>query len=80
MTIDKLAMMVANGFESVEKRMATKEDLKDLETRMATKTDIEGLKSQIEGVNKRIDDVYVNRVKYADHNALKKRVETLEKV
>jgi hypothetical protein len=27
MTIDKLAIMVANGFESIESRMATKEDL-----------------------------------------------------
>ncbi|OGI94315.1 hypothetical protein A3A03_00320 [Candidatus Nomurabacteria bacterium RIFCSPLOWO2_01_FULL_40_18] len=30
MTIDKLAIMVANGFESIESRMATKDDIKDL--------------------------------------------------
>ncbi|MEK7128339.1 MAG: hypothetical protein AAB933_02140 [Patescibacteria group bacterium] len=75
MTLDKLAIMVANGFESVEKKMATKDDIKD----MATKTDIEGLKSQIQGVNNRIDDISMNRVKYEDHNKLKVRVDFIEK-
>ena len=79
-TIDKLAMMVANGFDGIEKRMATKIDIEELEKRMATKIDIEGLKNQIEGVNKRIDDLATNRVKYTEHNALVKRVEVLEQV
>lgn len=65
MTIDKLAIMMNNSFES-------------LEGKMATKTDIEGLKSQIEGVNKRIDDFVVTRVKYEDHNKLKTRVDIIE--
>lgn len=29
-TMDKLAIMVAKGFESVETRMATKDDIKDI--------------------------------------------------
>jgi len=61
MTIDKLAMMVAKGFENT-----------------ATKVDIEGLKGQIEGVNRRIDDMSINRVKYEDHNKLKSRVGVIE--
>ena len=70
MTIDKLAIMVAKGFENT----ATKDDIKN----MATKTDIEGLKGQIEGVNKRIDDFVVTRVKYEDHNSLVNRVQKIE--
>ena len=82
MTIDKLAIMVAKGFEDT----ATKDDLKSLEARMATKTDIQGLKeeikgvkNQLEGTNKRIDDLAMNRVKYEDHNKLKARVDFIEK-
>jgi len=61
-TIDKLAAMVAKGFENT-----------------ATKDDIEGLKSQLEGVNKRIDHFVETRVKYEDHNKLKTRVDLIEK-
>lgn len=86
MTIDKLAVMVANGFEN----MATKEDLENLKKIMATKTDIKGLKDQIEnvekelkgriaGVDRRIDDIAINRVKYEDHDKLKARVDFIEK-
>jgi len=50
MTIDKLAIMVAKGFENT----ATKEDLRNLEERMNGKFD---------GVNKRIDDFVITRVK-----------------
>lgn len=65
MTIDKLAIMVAKGFE----KTATKEDLKNLEERMNGK---------FEGVNKRIDDMSINRVKYEDHNKLKTRMDFVE--
>lgn len=71
MTIDKLAIMVAKGFEN----MVTKDDIKN----MATKTDIEGLKSQLQRTNKRLDDMSLNRVKYEDHNKLKGRVDFIEK-
>ena len=49
MTIDKLAVMVASGFESVEKRMVTKDDLKkDLfDLKLELKTDIHDLRTEI---------------------------------
>ena len=75
MTIDKLAIMVARGFEDTAtkddiKNMATKDDLKDLETRMNGK---------FEGVNRRIDDMSMNRVKYEDYDKLKSRMNLIEK-
>ena len=77
-TIENLAQMVAKGFGGIEKRVATKDDLKDLEKRMDEK--FEGIKGQIGGINRRIDDISLNKVKYTDHDALKRRVEALEKV
>jgi flagellar biosynthesis/type III secretory pathway chaperone len=71
-TIDKLAVMMNNSFESLEKKMATKEDIKGL------KEDVGGLKNQLEGTNKRIDNLAMNRVKYEDHNKLKVRVDFIE--
>ena len=64
-TIDKLAIMMNSSFEK-------------LEAKMATKNDIEEDKSKIEGIDKRIDDFVVTRVKYDEHNKLKIRVERLE--
>jgi hypothetical protein len=75
MTIDKLAIMVAKGFESVESRMATKDDIKN----MATKLDIEDLKNKIEGINNRLDSHALNKVSYDKFDPLVKRVEKLEK-
>lgn len=82
----ELLQSINRSFSRVEKKMATKEELKNLEATMATKTDIEGLKeeikgvkNQLEGTNKRIDDMAVNRVKYEDHNKLKSRVDFVEK-
>ena len=68
-TIDGLAIMVSKGFENVEAKMATKEDLKNLEERMNGK---------FEGVNRRIDDMSMNRVKYEDRSKLKSRVDFIE--
>ena len=73
-TIDKLGIMIANGFEGVYERF------EKIEENMATKDDIKGLKKQIEGADKRIDDLAVNRVKYEEFDSLKKRVNILEKV
>lgn len=39
---------------------------------------VEGLKNQITGVNNRIDDISLNRVKYEDYNTLVKRVQKIE--
>ena len=55
MTIDKLAIMVANGFESIESRMATKDDIKDL------KKDILNLGDRF--VSYHTFDALANRVK-----------------
>ena len=74
----ELLESINRSFSKVEKKMATKEDLENLEKKMATKTDIEGLKDQIQGVNNRIDDISMNRVKYDDHNKLKVRMGVLE--
>ena len=81
MTLDKLAVMIAGSFEGFEKRitekMATKEDLANLENRMAT--NIKEVKTKIEGLGRRVDDLSDNRVKYTEFNSLKKRVDILEK-
>ena len=67
-TIDKLAIMVAEGFE----RTATKDDIERLEIK------IESVENKLEGTNKRIDDFVVTRVKYEDHNKLKARMDVIE--
>jgi hypothetical protein len=66
MSIDKLAVMVAKGFDNIEQKMATKDD-------------IEGLKNQLEGANRRLDDISMSRVRYEDHDKLKARVSVIEK-
>lgn len=68
MTMDKLAIMVAKGFENT----ATKTDIEGL------KEEIKGVKNQLAGTNKRIDDMSINRVKYEEHNKLKARVDLIE--
>jgi septal ring factor EnvC (AmiA/AmiB activator) len=40
MTIDKLAIMMNNGFERLEEKMATKEDLQNLERRMSAQESV----------------------------------------
>ena len=75
-TNTELLKSINRSFNKMEAKMATKDDVKD----MATKMDIEGLKDQIHGINNRIDDFVVTRVKYEDLNKLSIRVEKLEKV
>lgn len=64
MTIDKLAVMVARGFEEVARNMARIEN---------------NLVYHIGSVNRRLDDMSINRVKYEDHDKLKSRMDFLEK-
>jgi len=76
MTIDKLSVMVAKGFENVAtkediKDMATKEDLKNLEAKMATKTDVERLE-------KRIDDFAETKASKISYKELENRVQKIE--
>ncbi len=62
-TINELAQMVAKGFEEVGRNMARIEN---------------NLIYHIGGINRRLDDMSLNRVKYEDHNKLKVRVDFIE--
>ncbi|OGI95368.1 hypothetical protein A2917_02265 [Candidatus Nomurabacteria bacterium RIFCSPLOWO2_01_FULL_42_17] len=64
MTVDKLAIMVANGFEEASRNMARVEN---------------NLIYHIGGINRRLDDMSLNKVKYEDYNKLKTRVDIIEK-
>ncbi len=55
--------MVAKGFEEVGRNMARIEN---------------NLIYHIGGINRRLDDMSLNRVKYEDHNKLKVRVDFIE--
>ena len=75
MTLDKLAIMMNNGFEKLEERLDGKLDKKINEV----KEEIKGVKNQLEGTNKRIDALAMNKISYEEHNKLKVRVDILEK-
>lgn len=80
-TNTELLESINRSFSKIEKKMSTKEDIENLEKRMDLKMDtrIEGLKGQIQGIDKRIDDFVETRVKYEDHNKLKIRVGFIER-
>ena len=80
-TIEKLAIMMNNSFESLKKEVVgivhgeligIKKDISDINIR------ITGIDNKLEGTNKRIDDLAENRVKVAEHNKLKARVSLIE--
>jgi hypothetical protein len=73
MTIDKLAIMVAKGFENT----ATRDDIKNIDKKIDTK--VEELKNQIKGVDKRIDDFAENKVSKVTFKELDNRVSFMEK-
>ena len=84
MTIDKLAIMMANNFEN----LATKTDIEGLKGQIAgVEKELKGqiekvekeLKGRIAGVDRRIDDIALNRVRYEDHDKLKARVDFIER-
>ena len=62
-TNTELLESINRSFSKVEEKIDTK---------------VEEIKGQIQGVNKRIDDFVVTRVKYDDHNKLKARVGFIE--
>ncbi len=72
MTIDKLAIMMSNSFESIEKKMATKDDIEEV------KKEIEGVKDRLTGTNKRIDDYAETKVSKITHKELEHRVNFIE--
>lgn len=64
----ELLESINRSFSNIEKKMATKEDIKD----MATKTDIEKL-------TKRIDDLAETKVSKIEYKGLETRVGFVEK-
>ena len=71
-TIGELAIMVAKGFEGVDRK------LEEASRNIARVEN--NLLYHIGSINRRLDDMSLNRVKYEDYDALKKRVSILEKV
>ena len=75
MTLDKLAQMVASGFESVEKRFES------IEQRMATKEDLHRLEQKVSRLDLRVEEVHdiVTGLETGSIFNLQKRVKVLEK-
>ena len=75
MTLDKLAKMVASGFESVEKRFES------IEQRMATKEDLHRLEQKVSRLDLRVEEVHdiVTGLETGSIFNLQKRVKVLEK-
>lgn len=75
MTLDKLAVMVARGFE----KTASKEDLKEVETRMRSK--LEEHDTRFGKLEYRIDEIHeiLNRFEEGDIMDLQKRIKILER-
>jgi len=75
MTLDRLARMVADGFEEIENKMATKDDLATL------KVDLKALERKVDKIDLRVDEVYdiLKRFEETDILNLQKRVRVLEK-
>ncbi len=69
-TNKELLESINRSFSKVEEKIDTRIN--------EVKEEIKGVKNQLEGTNKRIDDFVVTRVKYEDHNKLKVRVDELE--
>ena len=71
--IDKLAASTLKGFAGVDKRFES------IEARMATKDDVEEVKDKIDKVNKRMDDYAETKVSKITYKGLERRVDSLEK-
>jgi len=74
MTLDNLAILMAGSFSGLEERLTKK--IYGVEEKLTKK--IDSVENKFEGVNKRIDDFAVTRVKYEDHNKLKSRMDLIE--
>lgn len=86
MSIDQLAVLMKASFGGVNKKIDNAVDLIDklaVSTlngfeKTATKDDIEGLKDQIAGTNKRIDDFAETKVSKITYKELESRVQKIE--
>ena len=81
MTLDDLAVMVAEGFNEIHEKMSTKDDIVAIRAKMATKDDIKDLKKDIqllqfgqENIQLRLDSMAPN----FEVKTLRTRVERLE--
>lgn len=79
MTLDKLAIMMNNGFERLENKMATKEDLKNLEKRMNTQEDVsQGILKEITAIHADTKSIRANiATLYTDHAAYDRKISNL---
>lgn len=75
MTIDDLALIMAGSFSGLEERLTNK--IGDVESGL--KREIEGVKNQLEGTNKRIDDFAETKVSKTTYKELENRVGFIEK-
>ena len=72
---DQLARIIAKGFDSVENRMANREDLKNLATKDDLKKEALEIRRDLEDIELRIGNLA-----YAfDVKELKKRMDTVER-
>lgn len=76
MILEDLAIMVAKGFESVDKRFG------GIESRMATKEDIHELKQKVSRIDFRVDEMHDILMHFEENDLLnlQRRVKTLERI
>ena len=82
MTLDKLAQMVASGFEGIEQRFENIEQrFQNVEQKMATKEDLRRLEQKISRLDLRVEEVHdiVTVLETGSIFDLQKRVKVLEK-
>ncbi len=80
-TIDKLAQMIARGFEDQEKRFThtLNEILQSLNERMDfLESKLDFLESKLDGINNRLDDLALNRATRDEVYTLNKRITRIE--
>jgi|GEM_PF-5812802 len=81
-TIDDLALVIADSFDGLEKRLTNtfKKELGDVKEDIeGVKKEMEGVKNQLAGTNRRIDDFAETKVSKITHKELESRVIFLEK-
>jgi archaellum component FlaC len=88
MTLEKLAIMVANGFASTSKNIdSIKKEVEGVKLEVegvkreveVVKREVEGVKNQLEGTNRRIDDYAETKASKVEHQKLKDQVDFIEK-
>ena|SRR3989344_4741292 len=81
-TLDKLANMVAGGFEGVDKKFEdVDKKLEDIDKKMVTKDEFRSLEKKVDKLDYQMDEVYdiLKRFEENDILNLQKRVQILEK-